>query len=100
MLQTLSKIEALDPQSVKFLTEREVAMSVAETLGFISLKIFDIMKKVSKRVVFEKLRENELTRQNSQRLRGGCSRVANDSSTTYYGGTLDEVTVQANASVR
>ncbi len=58
------------------------------------------MKKVSKRVDFEKLRENELRREDALRLRGGRSREADDSTTIVDGGTLDEVTVQAIASVR
>ena len=53
------------------------------------------MKKVSKRVSFEKMNKKELTN-----LKGGANSKGKVAEKTYDGGTLDEVTVQANPSLR
>lgn len=53
------------------------------------------MKKLSEKVSFEKMNKEEL-----EKLKGGNSGKVAEGTGTVDGGTLDEVTVQAVASVR
>ncbi len=57
------------------------------------------MKKVSKRIDFNKLTENELRRVDAVRLRGGRAQKL-DNSDTVDGSSFDEVTLLADDAIR